>query len=182
MKGLTLTQPWASLVALGHKSVETRSWTTQYRGLVAIHAAKGFPSEAMYFTLRPEVANLLAVAGMNVLGDLPRGVIVAVARLTRVDRTQAMRDISEQERTFGDYTPGRYAWMLADVIALPEPVPCRGALSLWALPPEVEAVVRAAWDADLRAIRREAVARTPTDPWACRPAGTGVREEDGHGR
>lgn len=35
---LTLRQPWASLIALGVKSIETRSWSTQYRGPLAIHA------------------------------------------------------------------------------------------------------------------------------------------------
>ena len=39
MKVLTLHQPWASLVALGVKTIETRSWSTQYRGPLAIHAA-----------------------------------------------------------------------------------------------------------------------------------------------
>jgi len=37
----------------------------------------------------------------------------------------------EPELSFGDYTPGRYAWILADVKLLPEPVPARGALGLW---------------------------------------------------
>src|SRR3990167_3828953 len=46
MKAITLTQPWATLVALGHKRIETRSWTTSYRGPLAIHAAKGFPMTA----------------------------------------------------------------------------------------------------------------------------------------
>ena len=49
MKGLTLTQPWASAVALGIKHVETRSWRTEYRGAVLIHAAKGFPAWAREF-------------------------------------------------------------------------------------------------------------------------------------
>lgn len=44
IRGLTLTQPWATLVALGEKHYETRSWDTGYRGLVAIHAAKKFPA------------------------------------------------------------------------------------------------------------------------------------------
>jgi hypothetical protein len=43
MKALTLTQPWASFVALGWKKIETRSWATAYRGPLAIHAAKGLP-------------------------------------------------------------------------------------------------------------------------------------------
>src|SRR5262245_18042005 len=40
--GLSLWQPWASLIAIGAKKIETRSWPTNYRGLVAIHAAKRF--------------------------------------------------------------------------------------------------------------------------------------------
>ncbi len=46
MKALTLTQPWATLVAIGAKCIETRSWRTSYRGPLAIHAAKGFPKAA----------------------------------------------------------------------------------------------------------------------------------------
>lgn len=41
MKGLSLTQPWATLVAIGAKRIETRIWATSYRGPLAIHAAKG---------------------------------------------------------------------------------------------------------------------------------------------
>src|SRR5580765_8422282 len=40
MKILSLHQPWASLVAIGAKRYETRSWKTDYRGPIAIHAAK----------------------------------------------------------------------------------------------------------------------------------------------
>lgn len=39
MRGLTLTQPWAQLVAADAKRIETRSWRTHYRGPLAIHAA-----------------------------------------------------------------------------------------------------------------------------------------------
>ncbi len=41
MRTLTLTQPWATLVALGAKTIETRSWQTSYRGPLAIHAGQG---------------------------------------------------------------------------------------------------------------------------------------------
>lgn len=40
MKIITLHQPYASLIALGLKHYETRSWATNYRGKLAIHAAK----------------------------------------------------------------------------------------------------------------------------------------------
>lgn len=41
MKALTLTQPYATLIAIHAKHIETRSWATSYRGPLAIHAAKG---------------------------------------------------------------------------------------------------------------------------------------------
>jgi hypothetical protein len=41
VKALTLTQPWATLIAVGAKRIETRSWATDYHGQIAIHAAKG---------------------------------------------------------------------------------------------------------------------------------------------
>lgn len=44
MKALTLHQPWASLVAIGAKTIETRSWRTSYRGPLAMHAAKRSPT------------------------------------------------------------------------------------------------------------------------------------------
>lgn len=42
MKALTLWQPWASLIAVGAKTIETRSWSTKYRGPLAIHASKHY--------------------------------------------------------------------------------------------------------------------------------------------
>lgn len=47
MKALTLTQPWATLIALGAKTIETRSWATTYRGPLAIHAATGYGKGGM---------------------------------------------------------------------------------------------------------------------------------------
>lgn len=41
MKLITLWDPWATLMALSAKKIETRHWKTDFRGPVAIHAAKG---------------------------------------------------------------------------------------------------------------------------------------------
>ena len=38
MKALTIQQPWASLITMGVKIIETRSWSSKYRGPLAIHA------------------------------------------------------------------------------------------------------------------------------------------------
>lgn len=61
MKALTLYEPWASLVALGAKKIETRSWPTKYRGPLAIRAAKSYEAwhmnlsweEPFYSALKP---------------------------------------------------------------------------------------------------------------------------------
>lgn len=42
MRAITLMQPWASLIALGAKRYETRSWKTHYRGPLAIHSSRDF--------------------------------------------------------------------------------------------------------------------------------------------
>lgn len=138
MKALTLTQPWASLVALGYKRVETRSWPI-YRSqfsTIAIHAAKGMPKAARDFA---EVEHTLG----RIPGAIPRGAVVAVARLLDCRRTEeAAGMVSGLERYLGDYSPGRWAWFLGYVYALSKPVPCRGALGLWELPAEIEAEIR----------------------------------------
>jgi len=133
LKALSLTQPWATAVALGVKQYETRSWTTHYRGRIAIHAAKNFPKWARDFaSLELSLGRLPA--------RLPLGAIVAVARIVEVFRAEEIAPkISAIERLYGDYSAGRFAWQLADVQALAEPVPCRGALSLWTVPADVEA-------------------------------------------
>lgn len=45
MKCISLWQPWAHLMAIGAKKIETRSWATKYRGLLAIHASKKWTRE-----------------------------------------------------------------------------------------------------------------------------------------
>ena len=47
MKVLTIRQPWATLIVEGYKRFEFRSWKTNYRGDILIHAGKGIDKEAM---------------------------------------------------------------------------------------------------------------------------------------
>jgi len=125
VRGLTLTQPWASLVASGHKRIETRSWRASYRGVLLIHAANGFPPEARAFASEERALG-------RVPATIPTGAVVAVARLADVRPTEEIAPtISGLERRLGDYSPGRWAWLLDDVRALDTPVWCRGALGLW---------------------------------------------------
>jgi hypothetical protein len=166
MKALSLTQPWAQLVAIGAKKVETRGWQTAYRGWLAIHATISVPPAARKLCLTEPFGNALTAGGIpgavwtdgQVRGAdhraLPLGAIVAVANLHRcgeIRRTpdgqvivhgQGLPITDERELVFGDYTPGRYGWVLTNVQPLREPIPCRGALGLWDVPSEVLAKIR----------------------------------------
>jgi len=132
VKALSLTQPWATLIAVSAKQYETRSWGTQYRGPLAIHASKGFPRYAIQACLTQPFSRVLYEAGIRYPAQLPLGCIVAVCELESCVRTEfASRIISDQEKAFGDYTPGRWAWVLKHVRKLDTPVPARGSLGLW---------------------------------------------------
>lgn len=134
---LSLTQPWASLVDVGAKKIETRSWYTQYRGPLAIHASKGFPLWAREFCVRLAFGRALDDGGIYSTDELPLGAILAVCRLVDCRSIDDTWSPDETERQFGDYSPMRWAWMLADVRRLPEPIPARGKLGLWVPEPDV---------------------------------------------
>lgn len=146
MRGLSLTQPWATLVALGAKRVETRSWSTAYRGELLIQAAKGFPRDCQELCATEPFLSVLKAAGYTHTRELPVGVVVAVCKLTGIVRTEQWTDMSQgllkHEIEFGDYSRGRFGWALADVHRLRTPVPVKGALGLWSVPPDVIAEIR----------------------------------------
>jgi len=158
MKILTLTQPWATLVAIGAKRIETRSWTTDYRGPVAIHAAKTLNGLGRAPVAEQEAALvrlcdsfgffdvLLAEFGPSFHPeDLPRGQILAVADLADVfpishhpdDCPDAWHRYKSGalEIRFGDYSHGRYGWCFESVRPLPVPIEWRGMQGLSALEP-----------------------------------------------
>lgn len=136
MKALTLTEPYASLVAMRHKAVETRSWSTEYRGLLAIHAAKGYPKWAK--ETAEEFAETLAYETGSWDAALTLGRILCVVELVDVKHTEvARRGLSAKELKFGDYHEGRFAWFFRyshPIIGRPL---VRGALSLWEWNPAV---------------------------------------------
>jgi activating signal cointegrator 1 len=156
MKALTLTQPWATLIAVGAKRIETRSWGTDYHGQLAIHAAKGLGpvggkrglAEQCRERVFCKALERSAAFYLDGVDRLPLGAIIAVAileRVSRIDmklRAQVLsQTITPNEIEFGDYASGRYAWYLENVVPLAEPILCKGALSLWDVPNEVNSQI-----------------------------------------
>lgn len=135
VKALTLYQPWASAIAFGAKSIETRSWRTDYRGPIAIHAAARRPEDLADYHGRAFAARELERRAGRI-SALPLRAFVAVAELVDVIPTHLLNP-EPLEAAFGDFDPGRYGWILADVRRLPEPVPYQGARGLWEVPTAV---------------------------------------------
>lgn len=166
----SLTQPWASLMAFDEKRFETRGWDTRNRGDIAIVASKGFPpacrdlfnEEPFRSVLRSH--DVLRVSAKPEKSDLPLGVVLCVVQLVdcipttpegsprRLARAPQAKP-AEYESDFGDYSPGRFAYVTTNLRPLAEPVPIErieggtvkpgGALGFYSLSPACEAAVRA---------------------------------------
>ena len=132
MKALTLTQPWATLVAIGAKRIETRSWATNYTGELAIHAAKGWTAADLALCATEPCKSALEEGGYLIDRPLPFGAVLAVANLKFCKRMGTKSPVPPwPEVEFGDYTVGRYLWVFSGVRQLILPVPATGRLGLW---------------------------------------------------
>lgn len=142
MRAITIREPYASLIAHGEKRIETRTWAPSYRGPLLIHAAVGRPEEDSF------AWRIVRRHGLTYSGEATRGKIVAVAWLATAGPADALLHVHAghlpfNERELGWYGPGRCGLLLERVVALPRPIPARGALSLWVPPPDVVERVRA---------------------------------------
>lgn len=133
MKGLTLWQPWASLLARGPKKHETRSWKTKHRGWIAIHAAKRF--DRLVTDAHQRFEKELTEMGISPIWDTPRGAVVAVAKLERIIHCGSNRQILIPDLyevlPYGDYSPGRWVWVFSKIVPVPDPIPAIGGQRVW---------------------------------------------------
>lgn len=139
MKAITILQPFASLIAIGKKRLETRSWETKYRGPIAIHSGIGSKyiklsrSEPFYSSLWDENQREMLIKERE--NSLPYGCIIAIADLThclKINDSQIyyLEKDKSKELSFGFFAIGRYAWELANVRQI-TPVPAKGMQRLW---------------------------------------------------
>ena len=122
MKVITIKQPFATLIAEGIKEYEFRTWKTNYRGELLIHAGKGIDKQEikkyMNFTY-------------------PQGCIIAKANLTdciKVD--DKFREVLKKKnatlynKVITDKEKERYAFKLENVTKI-DPIFLKGQLGLW---------------------------------------------------
>lgn len=134
MKALTLTEPWATLMALHEKTIETRSWRMPNNIIgqeVAIHSAKGYPKWAQETCLEEPFKSSLAGQAYS-LPAINRGHVLCIVKFTGSRLTEDMREqITDKERAFGDYADGRWAWFSEFIRRLDYPTPAVGHLGFW---------------------------------------------------
>ncbi|MEE8465915.1 MAG: ASCH domain-containing protein [Dehalococcoidia bacterium] len=103
---LSIRQPWAHLIVSGEKDIENRPWHTGYRGRIYVHAGK-----------TPD----------GLFSEIPRHITSEQfgAIVGEVDVIDCVA--SSESRWF----EGPWGWVLANPVAYPVPIPCRGQLGLW---------------------------------------------------
>ena len=103
MKVLTLQEPWASLIAEKIKVIETRSWHTNYRGQIYIHAG------------------IKKISKCNIIDCI------------LIDKNFANKIKNNDNKCYlcGDFSIGRYAWILDNIEVLPKQIYAKGQLGLW---------------------------------------------------
>ncbi len=128
MKVLTIIQPWAGLIATGQKRIENRSWNTDYRGPLVIHAGKKWSYD---YNGEPQDA---APESQRVSGRLIA--IVDLLDTFLIGRCPEKYHPLLSEQTDRGFAVGPYCWVLGDPRMLigNHQLPLRGQLGLWSLP------------------------------------------------
>lgn len=123
MKGLTIHQPFAELIARGQKLVENRTWHTHFRGELAIHAGLS----ADWLGKSPHVSRADAA-------ELPRGVIVAVVRVVDCVKVEDLSGgLFPASPAMLEFAFGPWCWILDEVRRLDTPIAATGMQGLWNL-------------------------------------------------
>jgi ASCH domain len=154
MKALSLTQPWASMVATGVKLIENRTWAaprTMIGQRFAIHASARMGADELHTAKRLFVDKAYGadiISPYPTMKDFPRSAIVGVATLLRVTHaagpfTEADLDTMEISKDQQRWWFGPYGFVLCDVRNFAPITNVHGALSFWEMgEPLTDAVLR----------------------------------------
>lgn len=127
MNVITVQQPYAWAIVAGHKRVENRTFRTNYRGPLAIHAGLGAEHEEAGL-------RLLRRLRIKRPAELPRGVVVGLVDLVdvvRFDRTAAKKKqfdefFDEHNIRSDPWATGPWCWILAKPRMLDRPISLTG--------------------------------------------------------
>ena len=122
MKALTIKEPWATLIVEGYKKYEFRTWKTNYRGKILIHAGKSIEKDQ----LKKFEPYHLNYANGEIIGE------AYITECIKVDESFNKELIKENELVYGNTGHiANYAWKLENIKKYKEKIPCNGKLGLW---------------------------------------------------
>jgi hypothetical protein len=119
-RAVSVRQPWATLIIEGRKTIELRTWVTEYRGRIWLHAAS-----AVNETLDAHFG----------IAHPPRGAFLGLVDLVTtvsVDR-ERWTEWRDMHLDPGEYSPGYHAWILRDPVPLVAPISARGRPGLYSI-------------------------------------------------
>lgn len=128
MKVLTLNEPWATLIKNKKKYIETRSWKTNYRGELYIHAGKKIIDKATKSRL--DLMNLVKDDKMNYSKIVCKCELVDCIYMTE-EYIKKIKTEEPQQFICGEYAVGRYAWILTNIEPIENDKLVSGKLGIW---------------------------------------------------
>ena len=128
MKVISLLEPWASLVKENIKQIETRSWKTNYRGELYIHASKKKMTKNNLLIYKEQI-NLINNKDFN-YGKIIAKCTLVDCKYMDLDFINEIKN-NHNEYISGIYEVGRYAWILENIEELEEPINANGRLGIW---------------------------------------------------
>lgn len=141
MKAFTVYQPYAFAIVAGLKHYETRKTRTSIRGRVAVHAAKTDLWKEKKITMAGarELSKILSEyreeqtkGAICVPPVLVFGAVIGTVEIVDCVPVEEIRDkLTEREEALGDYSPGRFAWVLQNPEMFDTPIPERGNQGWW---------------------------------------------------
>ena len=135
MKVISIKEPFATLIKNGTKKIETRSWKTNYRGELFIHASgKKLSKEILKNNF---VLELIKDMDMNYGNIICRCKLVDCIYMDEQFLDSIRNDVNEYN--LGEYKLGRYAWIIDDVQPI-HPILVKGKLNIWNYDGEYELI------------------------------------------
>lgn len=135
MKVISIKEPFATLIMNKTKKIETRSWKTNYRGELFIHAC-GKTMAKEFFT-NDNVLNLIQGLDMNYGNIICKGTLVDCVYMDEQFIEKIKQNPVEYE--CGLYEVGRYAWIFEDIKPIYK-IPAKGKLNIWNFDGEYELI------------------------------------------
>ncbi len=124
MKTLSIRQPWANLIVHGIKDIENRTWKTNFRGVIYIHAPG--KDDSNNIVMGDDRVSEIHKYGVHSVVNRPTSSIIGTVEIVDC--------IKDSKSIWADHDC--WHWVLKDPIIFRPPIKnIKGKLSLWDFDP-----------------------------------------------